>query len=121
LQLIKPIIDGLAKSFEVKDEVTDAYNDMLQERLKTHVSNSQECTSFYLIESGRNFASFPGTMAWFYWLARKVKWEEFESVGAEKWHARRKVDRQMRVIFTSAFAAVFATVLYMRNYGYRVI
>jgi hypothetical protein len=114
---MKPVIDGLAKSFEIKDEVSDEYNDYLQDRHKSSVT--QDCLSYYKSESGRNFALFPGTMTLFYWLARKVRWENYKSVGAEKWEVKRKSQerkRKLNVSLTLLLTVAFAVGSYTGSF-----
>jgi hypothetical protein len=107
---MKPVVEGLAKSFEVRHEATDAYNVKLQKTLESSVT--QDCRSYYQNGSGVNYVSFPGSMAWFYWLLRKVRWENFKSVGAEKWEEARTRNRRIRMAVVSAMAAGLAAGIY---------
>lgn len=99
MKLIKPVVDGLAKSFEIKEDVTDKYNDYIQDLHKSSVT--QDCVSYYKSANGRNFSTFPGTMSLFYWLARKVRWENYTLVGGEKWEIKRKTQARRRKLGVS--------------------
>lgn len=91
LQLIKPILDNKARSFEVKEETTEKYNKWLQDRLSRSVW--VDCNSYYQAggnKSTKIIATFPGPVALFWWLTRRVRWDEFVGVGAEEWEAERR-------------------------------
>ena len=92
MHLVKPVVKGYAKSFEVKAEACDKYNSWLQKRLESSVWT--ECDSYY--QWGRNkrtkiFGNFPGPVSLFWWLTRSARWEDFESVEAEAWARRRRL------------------------------
>jgi cation diffusion facilitator CzcD-associated flavoprotein CzcO len=53
--------DG-AEVIEVRREVQDEHNRRVQEALKSTVWNSGGCRSYYLDESGRNFAGWPWSL-----------------------------------------------------------
>ncbi|KAH9483680.1 Baeyer-Villiger monooxygenase [Psilocybe cubensis] len=94
LQLIKPVLEGKAKSFEVTEEATVKYNEWLQTRLQDSVWT--DCMSYY--QAGRNnktriVATFPGPVALFWWFCRRPRWELFRGVGAEAWEQEQKVGR----------------------------
>lgn len=94
LQLVKPILDGQAKSFEIKADETDKYNTWLQDRLSTSVWTA--CNSYY--QAGRQskskiIATFPGPVALFWWLTRYPQWEKFHAVGAEAWERQRRINK----------------------------
>lgn len=113
MKLIKPVIDGLAKSFEIKEDVTDKYNDYIQDLHKNSVT--QDCQSYYRSASGRNFAIFPGTMTFFYWLARKVQWENYKVNGGAKWEVKRKTQarrRKLGISLTFILAIALAVGMY---------
>jgi hypothetical protein len=87
--MIKPIIDGKAKSFEVTDTATDTYNKWIQERVSKSVW--VDCESWYRKDkTGTNIAIFPGPLALFWWKLRKPCWDHFVSVGSERWNKERK-------------------------------
>lgn len=113
LQIIKPIIEGNAKSFMVREDITNKYNTWLQGRLSRSVWT--ECISYY--QAGRNSktritATFPGPVTLFWWLARKPRWEEFEAVGAERWVAQRRFARvKSRVLLFFLVPLIFGCLL----------
>jgi len=78
MQLIKRIIDGKARAVEVKDDVTDEYNSWLQGRLSQSVW--VECNSYYQVGGTKEtkiIATFPGPVALFWWLCRRVRSSAF--------------------------------------------
>jgi hypothetical protein len=89
LQLVKPVVDGTAKSFEVKHEATDEYNEWLHKKLSTSVWT--DCNSYYQLDGqgSKNIATFPGPVSLFWWQLRKPRWEAFKAVGAEAWERQR--------------------------------
>ncbi|TFK42408.1 hypothetical protein BDQ12DRAFT_273676 [Crucibulum laeve] len=97
IQLIKPILEGKAKSFAITEKATDEYNTWLQGRLSTSVWT--ECNSYYQA-AGNNksklIATFPGPVSLFWWITRSPRWELFQAVGAEKWEKQRKMNRVKR-------------------------
>jgi hypothetical protein len=117
LRLMKPVIDGLAASFEVRDEDTDAYN----ERLDRWSANSvtRDCTSYYRWHrTGRNFAFFPGPLMLLYWLTRNVRWERYKVVNGEKWKSQRrslKWKNKAKAILVTMLVGVLARGLLKRN------
>jgi hypothetical protein len=89
LQLLKPIIDGKAKSFEVTAAATDEYNDWVQSRLRTMAWNG--CSSWYRLSgSGKNVLMFPGPVSLFWCMMHTPRWAHFITVGAERWEAERR-------------------------------
>ncbi|PFH54195.1 hypothetical protein AMATHDRAFT_478 [Amanita thiersii Skay4041] len=98
LQLIKPILDGQAKSFEVKEDVCDEYDGWVQKRLKTSVW--MECNSYYQVGGNnetKNVATFPGPVSLFWWLIRTPDWSKFDGVGKEEWERVRRMETLRRV------------------------
>jgi hypothetical protein len=94
LQLIKPVLDGQAKSFEVTEEATDEYNAWVQDGLSRSVWT--ECNSYYQIDGKRgskNIAMFPGPVSLFWWLTRTPPWNKFHGVAAEAWEKQRRIDK----------------------------
>ncbi|THU87244.1 FAD/NAD(P)-binding domain-containing protein [Dendrothele bispora CBS 962.96] len=82
LRLIKPILDGKIKSVEIKDNVTDEYNDWLQRRLETSVWS--ECNSYYHIAGTKRskiVATFPGPVALYWWFTKQTAWNDWNVVG----------------------------------------
>ncbi|TFK30127.1 FAD/NAD(P)-binding domain-containing protein [Coprinopsis marcescibilis] len=90
LQLIKPILEGKLKSFDVTHKATDEYNEWVQKRLSTSVWT--DCNSYYFhylpgqnkVKS-KNTATFPGPVTLFWWMNRQVRWDRFQVTGAEGW------------------------------------
>ena len=110
LQLIKPIIDGKTKSFEVTDAAADEYDDWLQGRLSTRVWN--DCSSYYRQGmNGKNVVTYPGPALLFWWKARKPRWDHFLGVGAERWAREKKLKRVGKLTVTVLLA--FAGICYM--------
>lgn len=93
LQLIKPVIDGQARSFEVTDDATNEYNAWLESRLSNSVWT--ECNSYYQVGGKKTkiFATFPGPVTLFWWLTRYPRWEKFHGVGAERWEKQQKLNK----------------------------
>ncbi|KAF8077841.1 hypothetical protein FPV67DRAFT_1463188 [Lyophyllum atratum] len=83
LQLIKPILEGKAKSFEVREDATDKYNTWLQSRLSRSVWT--DCNSYYQVGGNKQtklIAPFPGPVGLLWWLAR--------SCAADAWEKQRR-------------------------------
>jgi len=92
LQLIEPVIKGTASSFEVKEEATDKYNDMIQYRLSRSVFT--QCVSWYRAGGdGKVSSIFPGPLTLFWWWLRSPVWKDYKAVGAERWVKQRRVAR----------------------------
>ncbi|KAG6860624.1 hypothetical protein C0995_009273 [Termitomyces sp. Mi166 len=106
IQLIKPILAGKAKSFEVREEATDRYNKWLQNRLARSVWT--DCNSYYQVGGEKQtkiVATFPGPVALFWWLTLRPRWNEFIGVGAEAWETeRRRAVVRRRVLFVGLVA-----------------
>jgi hypothetical protein len=110
LQIVQPIIDGQAKSFEVTDAATDDYNNWIQERINASVWN--DCHSGYRWNNaGRNTSIFPGSLLLFWWKMRKPCWDHFITVGAIK---ERKESAVMKLVMV-CFLAVLLAILYYLN------
>ncbi|KAG9077823.1 hypothetical protein FRC06_008685 [Ceratobasidium sp. 370] len=92
IQLIRPIIQGKAKSFVPKIDATRAYNVHLQDQLNRTVWNGG-CVSWYRAgqnQQGKLFTVWPGTLAYQWWVMRKPIWADYDTVGGEKWMRRQK-------------------------------
>src|SRR6266849_2995036 len=96
MQLIKPILTGVVRSFAVCEDASSKYNSWLQKRLAGTVWNY--CNSYYRRESakGKIFATFPGPVSLFWWLARRPRYSDYEIVGGEGW---QRGERQREGIF----------------------
>ena len=103
------MLNGKARSFEVKEEASDEYNAWLQSRLSTSVWT--DCVSYY--QRGRGdrtkvIATFPGPVALFWWMIRSVKWEHFEVVDGETWERELLFSQNAVWHWTFAVVAIFA-------------
>jgi len=85
MELIKPILTGAVRSFAVREEASLNYNSWIQKRLDGTVWNF--CNSYYRRESakGKIFATFPGPVSLFWWLARRPRYSDYEVVWGERW------------------------------------
>ncbi|KXN92229.1 4-hydroxyacetophenone monooxygenase, partial [Leucoagaricus sp. SymC.cos] len=113
LQLMKPVLEGKAKYFEITSEATDKYNEWLQRRLQSSVWT--DCTSYYRSDRkrGKIVATFPGPVSLFWWLSRKPVWERYKAVGAEAWAADRQRSALKRMALF-VLLSVTASIAYMR-------
>lgn len=92
LKLMKPVLAGQLKSVEIKQDVSEQYNQWIQERLQGSVWTA--CNSYYHLSGDRNsknIASFPGPATLLYWIMRKAEnWDKWNVVEAEKgWISRQ--------------------------------
>jgi hypothetical protein len=104
LKMIKPIIQGRVKSFEVKSEASKTYNENIQSRLRKTVYTT--CLSWYrggqlfIIPFGRSLltrfsagaghnekiiATYPGFHAQFWWNTLVPCWEDYTASGVTNW------------------------------------
>ncbi|KDR73518.1 hypothetical protein GALMADRAFT_124691 [Galerina marginata CBS 339.88] len=112
MQLIRPVLQGQAKSFEVTDEATDEYNDWLQRRLQSSVWT--DCVSYY--QAGRDsksriVATFPGPVTLLWWFCRRPRWELFRAVGAERWERQRTLGRVRKWALMTVLVSVVGFLL----------
>ncbi|KAH8103495.1 hypothetical protein BXZ70DRAFT_925982 [Cristinia sonorae] len=92
MQLLSPILRGLASSFEVTHEATDQWNTHVQLRLSNSVWSS--CNSWYRAGlSGKNGIIWPGPLMDQWWWLRWPQWEHYKAIGAEKWERKRTLVR----------------------------
>lgn len=80
IKLIKRVIEGKIKSFEIKEEATNKYNEWLQDRLADSVWN--DCNSYYQARTGgekrgKIIATFPGPVSLFWWLTKFPRWKNW--------------------------------------------
>ncbi|KAG6814511.1 hypothetical protein H0H92_000036 [Tricholoma furcatifolium] len=102
IQLIKPVLEGKAKSFEVTEEATDKYNDWLQKRLSGSVWT--DCNSYYRLgEQKKIIATFPGPVSLFWWMTLRPQWKDFIGVGAAGWEKERRRDLVKKWIVVGGF------------------
>jgi hypothetical protein len=99
IQLIRPVLDGKARSFAITSEATDEYNGWLQGRLAASVWT--ECMSYYRAgrRDGKIVATFPGPVALFWWLARRPVWGRYRAEGAGAWERERRERRAWGLVF----------------------
>jgi hypothetical protein len=114
---MRPVIEGKARSFEVRADVSHAFNDDVQRRLGETTWSS--CQSYYragINNTGKIIATFPGPVARLWYLTRKVRWEDYIGVGAEKWEAERK--KMPNIGWWVLFPLLFVTACVgVREYG----
>jgi len=96
------VLERKAKYLEITSEATDKYNEWLQERLQKSVWT--ECMSYYRADrkQGKIIATFPGSVALFWWLTLSPVWERYKAVGAEAWAAERRQSTIRKQILTVA-------------------
>ncbi|KAF7424123.1 hypothetical protein PC9H_009426 [Pleurotus ostreatus] len=117
VQLLQPILEGKAKSFEVTDAATNKYDEWLQRRLATSVWT--ECHSYYQSQNNydegskseleakpRIVATFPGPVSYLWWMLRKPVWGDYIAVGAEPWFASMRSARRKNAVMLSVFSAL---------------
>ncbi|KAF8587381.1 FAD/NAD-binding domain-containing protein [Ramaria rubella] len=124
LQLMRPVIEGKAQSFDVRADVSHTFNDDLQRRLGETTWSS--CRSFYRIgpdNLGKNIATFPGPVLQLWYWTRKVRWEDYVAEGGEKWDGERKRKKLVRRVVVSLLStiAVYAAKSWSRISNYHVI
>ncbi|KAH9938916.1 hypothetical protein B0H21DRAFT_51436 [Amylocystis lapponica] len=79
IQMMKPVLKGPALSFEVREDVCDAHNEGLQERIRN--SGFLECTSYYRAAgNGKNFSICLGSLTAFWWALRRPIWSHYIAV-----------------------------------------
>jgi len=110
LQLIRPVLEGKARSFEVTAEATDKYNEWLQKRLLTSVWT--DCVSYY--QTGANSkltATFPGPVTLFWWFCQYPQWDKFRGVGSESWERERNAKRWTRLSIMFGLVVTLASLM----------
>ncbi|UXY28086.1 flavin-containing monooxygenase [Streptomyces sp. HUAS TT20] len=75
------VLGGRA-ALDARPGAVDAWNRMVQERMKRTVWNTGGCTSWYLDASGRNTTIWPGTTTEFRKATRRVDLAEYELLRA---------------------------------------
>ncbi len=80
LQAVEKLRGRDLKYVDVRQEVQDAYNAGLQQRMK-HTAWSSGCKSWYLSEDGENHALYPGFASEYCARIRRFKLSEYEVVG----------------------------------------
>ncbi|THH30107.1 hypothetical protein EUX98_g4084 [Antrodiella citrinella] len=89
MQMLSPVINGLASSFEVTHEATDAWNARIHKKLSTAVWSA--CQSWYRVgHDGKNSSIWPGLLIEQWWQLRRPVWSHYKAVGAYKWQETRR-------------------------------
>jgi len=70
--------------FNVKESVQNAYNETLQERLKSTVWNSGGCKSWYLTSNGKNTSLWPGHTTEYRRITKQINIKDYAVVSATK-------------------------------------
>jgi hypothetical protein len=106
MQLMKPVLEGKAKYFEITSEATDKYNEWLQGRLQDTVWT--ECMSYYRSDRrlGKIVATFPGPVVLFWWLSRRPVWGRYKAVGADAWEGERRQSVLKKIVVVVVFCVV---------------
>ena len=111
MHLIKPIVQQLASSFEVKSTVHERFNKEMQQRLSTSVWSG--CTSWYRKgHNGKVVSLWPGTMTEFWWRMRSPVWNHYKVVNGEKWTKKRRFQTLAR---TFGLASLVLALVWARN------
>lgn len=107
MQLIKPVLSGLASSFEVTHEATDAWNTRIQKKLANSVWTV--CHSWYCVgHTGKNTAIWPGPLLEQWWQLRSPIWGDYKAVGAAKWESKRRAAVALEMVEMAGLVAVLA-------------
>ena len=111
MQIIKPVLSGLATSFEPTDAASKAYNARIQSKLSKSVWSG--CTSWYRTDGGKGKVTslFPGTFAEFWWLLRTPVWGDFKVSGGSSWKRRRIIGKTVRVLLELGLVATGAFIV----------
>ncbi len=83
LHAVSLLARGDVASLEVRGEVQDTFNAVLQDRIKNSVW-SQGCTSWYKTDSGKNTANWPGSTITYKRLTRRLIEEHYHVEPASK-------------------------------------
>ncbi|KAK7683098.1 hypothetical protein QCA50_013771 [Cerrena zonata] len=98
MQVIKPILKGLATSFEPTDTASDIYNERIQSKLASSVWSG--CSSWYRTNGGKGKITglFPGTFAEFWWTLRTPVWGDFTVKSGSRWQRRRTLSKVVNTV-----------------------
>ena len=92
IQAIRTMAAENVRWFDVKQEVQDAYNEGLQQRMP-YTSWSSGCNSWYLSDGGQNNALFPGLASEYVLRARRFDPMEYERADFRGWTGGRPAQR----------------------------
>ncbi|KIJ24845.1 hypothetical protein M422DRAFT_253266 [Sphaerobolus stellatus SS14] len=110
LQIIKPVLQGEASVFDVKEDEERKYVAKIQEASKTRVF--VHCSSWYVSENGWNGTLYPWSQLNFWWRCFWPTWSAWNYEYTPLHHTRR----QQRLLSTlSLTAIVVAGALVYRN------
>jgi hypothetical protein len=114
MRMVKPILDGKVKSFEVKASASVAYNDGIQGRLRESVwmgcnSYYRSGISFSLLSAidanfysggdGKIYATYPGPVSRFWWNTLVPKWDDYKVYGVQGWSPANKLFGLLKALF----------------------
>ncbi|KAF4549238.1 Pyridine nucleotide-disulfide oxidoreductase-like protein 9 [Elsinoe fawcettii] len=109
--LVKPLLQGRARTIEVKETVENQTTNDIQLKLQSSVFSGR-CTNWYIGEFGRNAASWPG-LAIEFWIATLFpNWKAFKMNGGSRFwflHRMRLVGPQVLSIVAVAATAAMVT------------
>ena len=74
---IRNMIKTNVKSVNVKKQVSDEYQEWLQECMKNKVFNSPNCLSWYKNKRGINYTLWPSHLTHYWWTTRKFDIENY--------------------------------------------
>jgi hypothetical protein len=87
--LFQPLLDGIARTIEVKERAEDDFVASIDKELSGTVF-SAGCSNWYINAEGRNSASWPGYAANFWYRTLFPKWNDFELQGGSSlWVLKR--------------------------------
>ncbi|TCD60400.1 hypothetical protein EIP91_010226 [Steccherinum ochraceum] len=107
VQMLKPILTGLAASFEITRGATNSWNAQIQKRISGGVWT--QCHSYYQVgQTGKNTAIWPGSMSEQWWELSAPVWGDYKAVGATKWENRRRLAAVWRAVEVGLVLSVAA-------------
>ncbi|KAG9126840.1 hypothetical protein FRC07_001741 [Ceratobasidium sp. 392] len=115
-QLLKPILQGKAKSFAPRAEPTRTWNDWVQFQLsKYHIWSS--CASWYRAgnQRGKIVALWPGSTTYMWWSLRKPVWGNFEFDGGEEWLRKKRTTELLKLAALPSVLVAAATIYVQTN------
>ncbi|KAG6830865.1 hypothetical protein H0H92_014230 [Tricholoma furcatifolium] len=114
LDLIKPILEGKARSIDVKHAATDRWNEDLQARLSRSVFNSGCSHSWYRVNgTGKINTMFPGSAAEFWWCLWRPNWRDYEVMGGDAGTGKGSEFVKMSILGLGIAVAVAAVPWYV--------
>ncbi|KAB5531368.1 hypothetical protein GE09DRAFT_1040978 [Coniochaeta sp. 2T2.1] len=92
--LIEPLLDGYAKTVEVKEQAEEKCIDDLDVVLEQTVF-AAGCSNWYINSAGRNSAAWPGLAATYWRATFFPKWNDFSKTGGSSMWLVRKAWRKV--------------------------